>query len=149
MSVRDMLAICADAAGLFEEAELPVCEGLTQTPEDYVRTLSATGGLPHALIRVNMRRIANILIQMPTILKGLTRGLDYAAIEKGIGSQNGTLVSYYPVTTHLGLILPSNSPGVNSLWLPALALRIPVILKPGRDDPWTPWRLINGRIISS
>jgi acyl-CoA reductase-like NAD-dependent aldehyde dehydrogenase len=32
---------------------------------------------------------------------------------------------------------------VNSLWLPAIALRIPVILKHGREDPWTPWRIIN------
>jgi acyl-CoA reductase-like NAD-dependent aldehyde dehydrogenase len=38
--------------------------------------------------------------------------------------------------------MPSNSPAVNSLWLPALPLKTPVILKPGREEPWTPWRLI-------
>lgn len=143
MPIQKMLAVCADAARLFKEAELPVCEELTQTPDDYIRILSATGGLPYALIRKNMLRISQVLSQMPTILEGLTRGLDFAALETGIGRQNGLLVSYYPGTTHLGTILPSNSPGVNSLWLPAVALRIPVILKPGRDDPWTPWRIIN------
>jgi acyl-CoA reductase-like NAD-dependent aldehyde dehydrogenase len=38
--------------------------------------------------------------------------------------------------------MPSNSPAVNSLWLPAIPLKTPVVLKPGRDEPWTPYRLI-------
>ena len=42
--------------------------------------------------------------------------------------------------------MPSNSPAVNSLWLPAIALKIPVILKPGREEPWTPFRLIQAFI---
>jgi hypothetical protein len=143
ISISDMLTICADAARLFKEAELPVCEGLTQSPDDYVRILSATCGLPFTLIHENIEKITNVMVKMPLILKGLTRGLDLTAIETGIGRQNEVLVSYYPKAKHLGIILPSNSPGVNSLWLPAVALRIPVIIKPGREDPWTPWRLIN------
>ena len=39
--------------------------------------------------------------------------------------------------------MPSNSPAVNSLWLPAIALKVPVVLKPGREEPFTPWRLIH------
>jgi acyl-CoA reductase-like NAD-dependent aldehyde dehydrogenase len=42
--------------------------------------------------------------------------------------------------------MPSNSPAVNSLWLPAVPLKIPVIIKPGRDEPWTPYRLIQAFI---
>jgi acyl-CoA reductase-like NAD-dependent aldehyde dehydrogenase len=38
--------------------------------------------------------------------------------------------------------MPSNSPAVNALWLPAIPLKTPVALKPGREEPWTPWRLI-------
>jgi acyl-CoA reductase-like NAD-dependent aldehyde dehydrogenase len=148
-----MLSICANAAGLFLDAELPVSEGLTHTADDYIRILSATCGLGHSLIRANMKKIADVMRQMPMILKGLMRGLDLAAIETGIANlaaietgianQDGLLVSYYPTTTHLGIVLPSNSPGVNSLWLPATALRVPVLIKPGREDPWTPWRIIN------
>ena len=144
--VQRMLDICAEAAEHFMEAELPVSADLKQAPDDYVRALSATCGLPHALIRANMLKIADVLSNMPVILKGLTRGLDPDAIETGVGQQDEVLVSYYPSTTHLGAVLPSNSPGVNSLWLPALALRVPVVLKPGREDPWTPWRIINALI---
>ncbi len=42
----------------------------------------------------------------------------------------------------LGAILPSNSPGVNTLWMPAIALGMPVALKPGREEPWTPLRIV-------
>jgi acyl-CoA reductase-like NAD-dependent aldehyde dehydrogenase len=31
---------------------------------------------------------------------------------------------------------------VNTLWLPALPLKVAVAVKPGRDDPWTPYRLL-------
>ena len=42
--------------------------------------------------------------------------------------------------------MPSNSPAVNSLWLPSIALKIPVIMKPGREEPWTPYRLMQAFI---
>ena len=42
----------------------------------------------------------------------------------------------------LGVSLPSNAPAVNSLWLPAPVLKIPVLLKPGREDPFTPFRIV-------
>src|SRR4029450_5607709 len=42
--------------------------------------------------------------------------------------------------------MPSNSPAVNSLWLPAIALKIPVVIKPGKEEPWTPYRLIQAFI---
>jgi acyl-CoA reductase-like NAD-dependent aldehyde dehydrogenase len=42
--------------------------------------------------------------------------------------------------------LPNNSPGVHSLWIPAFALRIPLVLKPGSAEPWTPYRIIQSLI---
>jgi acyl-CoA reductase-like NAD-dependent aldehyde dehydrogenase len=80
------------------------------------------------------------------VLNGLTRGLPLEVIDRGYGEQNGAAVSYYPTTNALGLVMPSNSPAVNSLWLPAIALKTPVIIKPGRDEPWTPYRLIQAFI---
>jgi len=35
---------------------------------------------------------------------------------------------------------------VNSLWLPAIPLKMPVVIKPGREEPWTPLRLIQAFI---
>src|SRR4029079_10992993 len=82
---------------------------------------------------------------MEAILRGLTRGLDLSVLDEGY-AQNGIPLSFYPTTDALGLGMPSNSPAVNPLWLPSIALKIPVVIKPGKDEPWTPWRLIQAFI---
>jgi acyl-CoA reductase-like NAD-dependent aldehyde dehydrogenase len=144
---EEVLQICARAGEQFMEAALPVGEdGGTQSPQEYVEALSATSGLPYALCRRNMGKIHQVLTQMPTILRGLTRGLDSSVIDHGIGEQAGVPVSFFPVTDALGVVLPSNSPGVNSLWIPAIPLKVPVVLKPGREEPWTPYRIIQAFI---
>ncbi|MFM8890366.1 MAG: aldehyde dehydrogenase family protein, partial [Planctomycetia bacterium] len=37
--------------------------------------------------------------------------------------------------------LPSNSPGVHTLWLPVIALGVGLVMKPGSQEPWTPYRM--------
>jgi acyl-CoA reductase-like NAD-dependent aldehyde dehydrogenase len=94
------------------------------------------------MIRRNMEKIHHALTHLRQVLNGLTRGLDLQILDVGAGEQFDTRLSFYPTTQALGLVMPSNSPAVNSLWLPALALKTPVIIKPGREEPWTPYRLI-------
>jgi Aldehyde dehydrogenase family len=138
-----LIAMCAQAAEVFMKSTLPFGDkGHTQSPQQYIETLSSTSGLPCTLVRRNMDRISTVLSQMETILRGLTRGLDLSILDKGFGEQGGSAVSYVATTNLLGVIMPSNSPAVNSLWLPAIALKVPVVLKPGREEPFTPWRLI-------
>jgi hypothetical protein len=139
-----LVEMCKHAAEVFMHSTLPLGDkGHTQTPQQYVETLSCTSGLPYTLARRNMDRISTVLLQMGTILHGLTRGLDLSIVDEGFGEQDGIAVSYFTTTNSLGVIMPSNSPAVNSLWLPAIALKIPVVLKPGREEPFTPWRLIH------
>ncbi len=145
-SVAQLLEISKRAGDLFMEGTLPVGDSGTQTPQDYLESLSATSGLPYSLIRKNMSKIYEVFTEMPTILSGLTRGMDLEIVDKGAGEQNGVPVSFFPTTQELGVVLPSNSPGVNSLWMPAIPLKIPVVLKPGREEPWTPFRIIQAFI---
>ncbi|MDB6148697.1 MAG: aldehyde dehydrogenase [Chthoniobacter sp.] len=146
-TVEQLIEISARAGEHFLNGELPLGDqGHTQTPDDYVKTLSATSGLPHVMVRRNMAKIHFALTNIRTVLNGLTRGLPLDVIDRGYGEQSGAAVSYYPTANALGLIMPSNSPAVNSLWLPAIALKTPVIIKPGREEPWTPYRLIQAFI---
>src|SRR5439155_21319537 len=93
-----------------------------------------------------MARLHHALTNMRAILNGLTRGLDLSILDRGFGEQFGTPICFYPATQALGLVMPSNSPAVNSLWLPAIPLKVPVVVKPGREEPWTPYRLIQALI---
>ena len=49
--------------------------------------------------------------------------------------------AYQAESPVLGLVLPSNSPGVHTLWLPIIPLQIGLVLKPGPQEPWTPYRM--------
>ena len=84
--------------------------------------------------------------QIRTVIGGLTRGMPLEIFDRGITSVGGLDVNYYPATSSLGVSLPSNAPAVNSLWLPALVMKIPVLLKPGREDPFTPLRIVQAMI---
>jgi hypothetical protein len=147
MTIAGLIEICARAGEQFLKATLPLgSQGHTQSAAQYIEALSATSGLPHVMIRRNMDKIYHALKGMKEILNGLSRGLDLSILDRGFGEQFGTPISFYPTTQALGLVMPSNSPAVNSIWLPAIPLKMPVIIKPGRDEPWTPWRLIQAFI---
>jgi len=142
-SVQQLLEICARAGEQFLNGSLPLGgQGENQSPGQYLEALSATSGLPHVMVRRNMAKIHGALVNMKTILHGLTRGLEPAVLDGCVHEQFGVRLSFYPAAPCLGLVMPSNSPAVNSLWLPAIPLKIPVVIKPGRDEPWTPFRLI-------
>ncbi|HEV2915830.1 MAG TPA: aldehyde dehydrogenase family protein [Pyrinomonadaceae bacterium] len=144
-SCRELIEICARAAEHFAHAALPVGD-TEQTPADYVRQVSATTALPFALVRRNMLKIGGVLREMEKVLKGLTRGLDLAILDEGYGELDGQALSFFPRAASLGVVLPNNSPGVHTLWTPATALKIPLVLKPGSSEPWTPYRIIQSLI---
>jgi hypothetical protein len=147
LSTRELIDISAKAGDLFLNGNLPLGEnGELQSPQDYLETLSSTSGLPHVMVKRNMDKINYALTHLELILNGLTRGIDLSILDRGYGEQAGSPVCFYPTTSALGLVMPSNSPAVNSLWLPSIALKIPIVMKPGRDEPWTPFRLIQAFI---
>ena len=138
--VSDLAAVTRRAGRLFAEADLPLGDR-TQSPGDYVRQLSGTTGIPETLCRENMEKIRLVCTQIEAVLAGLTRELDLSVLDRGWGAENGRPLSYVCQTDALGAVLPSNSPGVHSLWIPAISLKVPLVLKPGREDPWTPYRI--------
>lgn len=149
MPMAELLERVTSAARIFLEDELPLGteEGASsQTPEQYVAALNATSGLPHTLCRRNMQKVAGVMSDIRTVLKGLMRGMDPCVLDSGIGTHDGVPVWYTPNADALGAVLPSNSPGVHSLWVPAIALKTPVVLKPGREEPWTPMRIARAMI---
>jgi hypothetical protein len=138
---------CEKAAELFLHGNLPWgSDDALQSPADYVAALSQLTGLPHSLGRLNMGKVHAAMANIRAILAGLTRGMPLELFDRGFIRQDGLDVNFFPQTESLGVLLPSNSPGVNSLWLPALVMKIPVVLKPGREDPLTPFRIIQAMI---
>lgn len=140
-SVSELIAMCRKAADLFMSATLPIGDE-TQSFDDYLGHLSATTGMPITYCKINAEKIRDVMAGMETILSGLTRGIDLGILDRGHGKHDGHMLSFYRDGRIFGAVLPSNSPGVHGLWIPAIALKAPVVLKPGREEPWTPYRII-------
>ena len=115
----------------------------TQTPQEFARAQSASTGLPEHLCRANMKKNGFVLAEMRNILTSLTRGLDLDVLTRGYGEERGVPISYQVQSPVVGLVLPSNSPGVHTLWLPIVPMQIGLVLKPGPQEPWTPFRMAN------
>jgi acyl-CoA reductase-like NAD-dependent aldehyde dehydrogenase len=139
--IKELLGIIKKAADLYTKAELPLGTG-TQTPDQFARMQSATTGLPEHMCRFNMDKNHFVLNNMDKILDALTRGLDLDVLSRGYGvEERGVPISYQAQSPVLGMVLPSNSPGVHTLWLPIIPMQIGLVLKPGPQEPWTPYRM--------
>ncbi len=138
--IAELVARVGKAGELYANAELPMGEG-TQTPDEFVRAQSGSTGLPERLCRANMKKNMFVLSEMGRILTALTRGLDLSVLSNGYGEERGVPVSFQAESPVLGLVLPSNSPGVHTLWLPVIPMQIGLVLKPGPQEPWTPFRM--------
>ncbi|MCI0623986.1 MAG: aldehyde dehydrogenase family protein [Acidobacteria bacterium] len=139
--VSELIAMMKKAADLYLRAPLPLGDG-AQTPEDFARQQSASTGLPEHMCKANMSKNHFVLSNMDKILDALTRGLDLNILTRGYGVESrGVMVSYQAQAPVLGLVLPSNSPGVHTLWLPVISMQVGLLLKPGPQEPWTPYRM--------
>jgi len=139
--IPELINMMKKAADLYVDGTLPMGDGV-QSPDDFVRQQSASTGLPEHLCRANMKKNQFVLTNMDKMLDALTRGLPLDILTKGYGVEaRGVTVSYQGQTSVLGLVLPSNSPGVHTLWLPVIPMQIGLLLKPGPQEPWTPYRM--------
>ena len=136
--IIDRLRVAGD---LFESAELPL-GSTSQNPDEFIRQQSSTTGLPESLCRSNMAKIVGVCRDMGRIMDSLTRGLDFTVLSRGYGyDSDGRMLSYHANAEVLGAVLPSNSPGVHTLWLPAIPLQVGLCLKTGSQEPWAPYRM--------
>lgn len=146
LSTDELLQCCKKAADLFENADLKVGDSI-QSVDDFVHQQSASTGLPEHMCLSNLKKNSFVLANMEEILQCLTRGLDLSILSKGYGDEGrGVTVSFQAQTPILGAVLPNNSPGVHTLWLPAIPLQVGLALKPGSQEPWTPYRMVSAFI---
>jgi acyl-CoA reductase-like NAD-dependent aldehyde dehydrogenase len=138
--ISELIGMVKEAGDLYMNAEIPMGDG-TQSPQEFARQQSASTGLPEHMCRANMEKNQFVLAEMQNILTSLTRGLELDILTRGYGEERGVPISYQAQTPVLGLVLPSNSPGVHTLWLPIIPLQVGLVLKPGPQEPWTPYRM--------
>jgi len=138
--IDELITRIGKAGDLYMNATLPMGDG-KQTPDEFAHAQSASTGLPEHMCRANMKKNGFVLAEMRAILTSLTRGLAFDVLSNGYGVERNVPISFQTESPVVGLVLPSNSPGVHTLWLPVIPLQVGLVLKPGPQEPWTPYRM--------
>jgi acyl-CoA reductase-like NAD-dependent aldehyde dehydrogenase len=140
-SCAELIERMKKAADLYLNGTLPMGDGV-QSPDEFARAQSASTGLPEHMCKANMKKNHFVLHHMDQMLDALTRGLDLSTLSRGYGMESrGVPISYQVQSPVAAMVLPSNSPGVHTLWLPVIPMQIGLVLKPGPQEPWTPYRM--------
>lgn len=143
--IADRIRMSEAAADYVEKGTLD-CGGVAQSPDDYNEVVSRTSGLPLRLARENTSRFCAAMRMTGKIIDGLSCGMPREIFDAGFGHHNGQPVRLRPRIDGLGCCMPNNSPGVHVTWAPVPAFGIPVLVRPGSSEPFTPLRIIQGLI---
>ena len=137
LPIQSLLDILARAADLFLTGQP---DGLA--PEAYVRNASLTSGLPLSITRNQTLGV------FPQALRMMGRFLDVQSpgglevFDTGVYEAGGIRIGLVPRGRNVGFVMPGNHPSTHFLWLLALAMKVPVVVRPSVDDLFTPYRLV-------
>ena len=141
ITIAEFLKMSKDAANYFANADLPLGDH-AQSREEYIKYLSMTSGLPETLCASNMKKIEGALDQMEIVLKGMTRSSSLSFLDNNNQFVENQSINFIREADSLGVVAPNNSPGVHTLWLPAIPLRVGLCVRPGSHEPWTTYRIM-------
>jgi len=138
----DILQHSPKIGDIFRNANLPAFPGgPVWSANEFATMVSRSTGLPVHMVFGHMSNIETAWYQLSDTLTGLTRGLAPVVLDGTKSQQSGRMIRIVQGARSLAVVLPNNAPSVHGLWLPALALRTPVALKPGHSEPWTCYRI--------
>jgi acyl-CoA reductase-like NAD-dependent aldehyde dehydrogenase len=135
---EDRWRAIARAGELFATATLG---GLS--PEEHARAVTLSTGMPIRWSVAGMEELAAGLRQIESALRWQAPNGSLEAFASGrVPGPDGRPFAWVPVGRVLGVVESSNHPAVQQAWVQALAFGWSVLVRPGADDPFTPWRLV-------
>ena len=136
MPIRQVLDIFARAATIFANGQP---DGLS--PEAYVRKATLTSGLPLSINRKQtLGAFPPALGKMEEFLRVQSPGgLD--VFDSHVYEAEGLRIGFTPRGRDVGFVMPGNHPSTHFMWLSALAMKLPVVVRPSSDDVFTPYRV--------
>lgn len=128
----------AAAGRLLDTARLGGC-----TPDEHARLVTLATGAPITDSRCALAELARGLVNIRDALAWQAPGgTPEPFLTHRIEPAPGKSCGWVPVGRVLGFIAPSNHPAVHLTWVLALAMGWAVAVRPGADDPFTPWRVL-------
>jgi len=113
------------------------------SPEEHARLVTLATGAPIADALRGLSELAEGLRRIREALAWQAPGGDPDVfVARRVVHSDGRYYAWSPVGEVLGFIAPSNHPAVHLTWVLALAMGWTVALRPGGEDPFTPWRVM-------
>lgn len=139
MPVRELLDVLGDASLRFEGIGLPAG---TDDARAYERRVARATGLPVGWVRVSMHWLAYGMRHAAETLRAQspTGGLDIYD-DPAYTRERNVGLAFTPRVRVLGAVMPGNDPAVYAWPVIALAMKVPVVLRPSDRDPFTAVRL--------
>lgn len=128
----------ASAGRLLATADLGGC-----SPDEHARLVTLATGAPIADSRQALTEMASGMVHVRDALRWQSPGGGLEPfLTHRLEPASGKSCGWVPVGRVLGFVAPSNHPAVHLTWVLALAMGWAVALRPGADDPFTPWRVL-------
>ena len=139
--IDELIAMLEQGGRPLRDGTLPMGDG-TQTPDDFVHQQSATTGLPEHMCKCNMEKNKFVLKNMDKILDASRAGSTSNILTRGYGEEGrGVTVSYQAQSP----VLAAGAAVEFARRAHAVAagdpMQIGLVLKPGPQEPWTPYRM--------
>jgi acyl-CoA reductase-like NAD-dependent aldehyde dehydrogenase len=143
MPIEGLCDRIATAGALFLGEGAPTAAStLPESFETYRRRVTEATGLPAGPVRASAHWLAFGLRHAPEALRAQSPTADLAVYDDPAYTRETTVgLSFSPRVRVLGAAMPGNDPTVYA-WPPlALAMKVPIVLRPSRRDPMTAIRL--------
>lgn len=138
LKVEDLLDTFRRAARIFEQDSVG---GLD--PEEYARMTALSTGLPISVVRKRgLEFLSQNLETIQRIIEAQSPDGSHNTYDTYFSRRRGAGFGFVPTGRNLAIVLPSNHPSVNVIWLMALAMKYPQLIRPSFDDLFTPLRLV-------
>lgn len=133
LSIHKLIEIIKKAGELLLENDL----------DDYYEKFTLSTGMPKSVAVDGIESLSNSMKNIETIVD---REIPYGSkdsFDSGIITNGNLKHAVSQKGKILGVIAPSNHPLIHISWITALAFKYSIVLKPGKDDPFTPFMVIN------
>jgi acyl-CoA reductase-like NAD-dependent aldehyde dehydrogenase len=137
LPIQTVLDILARAGDIFATGQP---DGLA--PEAYVRNASLSSGLPLTITRNQTLGIFPPAIRMMDQFLRVQSPGGLEVFDSCVYEAEGIRIGLAPRGHNVGFVMPGNHPSTHFIWLSALAMKMPVVLRPSVDDLFTPYRLV-------
>jgi hypothetical protein len=137
LPIRAVLDIFDRAADIFASGRP---DGLE--PEAFVRNASLSSGLPLSIVRKQTLGLFPSAFRMMDRFLQMQVPCGLEVFDRHYYDAGGVRIGLAPRGRNVGFVMPGNHPSTHLMWLCALAMKVPVVLRPSNDDLFTPYRLV-------